>query len=417
MQDERMKFVMEIEAEEESMAEICRAYGVSRKTGYKWLERHQAEGVAGLADRSRAPHSHPNAVSAADEEAILKLRSQHSNWGERKLRKYLNVNWPEQAWPSASAIGDILKRHGLTHAHRRRRRATPSSTLSSATAPNIVWAIDFKGYFRTGDGERCDPLTISDTASRYLLRCQAVDRPDYAHVRPLLEATFREYGLPLALRSDNGPPFASVGLGGLSRLSVLCIRLGVMPERIKPGHPEQNGRHERMHRTLKQDTAQPPKATLRAQQRAFHSFRRIYNEERPHEALEMETPASVYVPSPRRYPARLPEIEYPDGFEVRRVKEHGDVCLAGRRFYLSEALTGELVGLQENEHGWRIWFGPIELARLDRKHLLHPLPGHPPRVPSRCLERVCARPPDSLRRAPNTATEEAPDCEPSLGKR
>jgi len=414
VQDERMKFIMEVEAGEESMAELCRAYGVSRKTGYKWLARYHAEGVAGLADRSRAPDNHPNAIDKTIEETILALRAQQPTWGERKLRQYLESKRPEQSWPSASTIGALLQRHGLTHARRPRRRATPSTTLSGADEPNQVWAIDFKGHFPTGDGVRCDPLTISDTASRYLLRCQRVARPDYEHVRPLLEATFREFGLPLALRSDNGPPFASVGLGGLSRLSVWCIRLGVLPERIEPGHPEQNGRHERLHRTLKQDTAQPPKATGRAQQRAFNRFRRVYNEDRPHEALDMRTPASVYAPSPRRYPARLPESEYPDGFVVRRVQDHGDVRFASRRLFLSEVLTGEFVGLQEDEQGWRIWFGPVELARLDHKYLLRALPGRPPRIPSRCLERVCARPSGSLRRAPNTAAEKASETEPSL---
>lgn len=258
MHDERVNFVREVEAGEESIADLCRVYGVSRKTGYKWWARYEREGVAGLADRARAPRRHPNAVGADKEAAILALRAQRPTWGERKLHAFLERQHPEHAWPSPSTIGAILKRHGLTYARRRRRHATPSSTLSDATAPNLVWAIDFKGHFRTGDGVRCDPLTISDTASRYLLRCQAVERPDYAHVRPLLEATFREYGLPRALRSDNGPPFASLALGGLSRLSVWFLRLGVVPERIAPGHPEQNGRHERLHRTLKKETASPP---------------------------------------------------------------------------------------------------------------------------------------------------------------
>ena len=413
VQGERMKFIMEIEAGEESMAELCRAYGVSRKTGYKWLARYRAEGPVGLADRSRAPRHHPNAINKTIEEAILALRAQQPTWGERKLHTVLVNRQPEQAWPSPSTIGVLLKRHGLTHARRRRRHATPSTALSSADEPNQVWAIDFKGHFPTGDGVRCDPLTISDTASRYLLRCQRVERPDYEHVRPLLEATFREFGLPRALRCDNGPPFASVGLGGLSRLSVWYIRLGVLPERIEPGHPEQNGRHERLHRTLKQDTAQPPKATGRAQQRAFNRFRRVYNEQRPHEALDMRTPASVYAPSPRPYPARLPEIEYPDGFEVRRVQEHGDVYLGNGRIFLSNVLVGERIGLQEDEQGWRIWFGPIELARLDRCHCRRRTRANvKPRILARCLERVGARPPGSLRRAPNTAAEKAPQKEP-----
>ncbi len=287
------------------------------------------------------------------------------------------------------------------------------------TAPNLVWAIDFKGHFRTGDGVRCDPLTISDTASRYLLRCQVVERPNYAHVQPLLEATFREYGLPRALRSDNGPPFASLAVGGLSRLSVWFLRLGVLPERIEPGHPEQNGRHERLHRTLKKETASPPRATARGQQRAFHRFQRDYNEQRPHEALGMATPASVYVPSPREYPARLEELEYPAGYQRRRVQEHGDIQLGNRVIFLSEVLAGETVGLEEDEEGWRIWFGPLRLARVDREHLQRARRSGPrtrPRVPAECLGRDSGRPTGSLRRAPNTASREAAEKGASPGE-
>ena len=419
MHDERVNFVREVEAGDESIADLCRVYGVSRKTGYKWWARYEQEGVAGLADRSRAPRSHPNAVGADDEAAILALRAQRSSWGERKLHAFLERERPEQAWPSPSTIGAILKRHGLTYARRRRRHATPSSTLSDATAPNQVWAIDFKGHFRTGDGWRCDPLTISDTASRYLLRCQAVERPNYAHVQPLLEATFREYGLPRALRSDNGPPFASVALGGLSRLSVWFLRLGVVPERIEPGHPEQNRRHERMHRTLKKETASPPRATARGQQRAFHSFQRDYNEQRPHEALGMATPASVYVPSPREYPARLPEMEYPSRYQLRRVAERGDIHWRNRVVFLSEVLAGETVGLEEDEQGWRIWLGPLLLTRLEREHLQRARrtgKSTRPRVPAECLGRDSGRSTGSLRRAPNTASREAAEKGPCPGE-
>ncbi len=419
MHDERVNFVREVEAGDESIADLCRVYGVSRKTGYKWWARYEQEGVAGLADRSRAPRSHPNAVGADDEAAILALRAQRSSWGERKLHAFLERERPEQAWPSPSTIGAILKRHGLTYARRRRRHATPSSTLSDATAPNQVWAIDFKGHFRTGDGWRCDPLTISDTASRYLLHCQAVERPNYAHVQPLLEATFREYGLPRALRSDNGPPFASVALGGLSRLSVWFLRLGVVPERIEPGHPEQNGRHERMHRTLKKETASPPRATARGQQRAFHSFQRDYNEQRPHEALGMATPASVYVPSPREYPARLPEMEYPSRYQLPRVAERGDIHWRNRVVFLSEVLAGETVGLEEDEQGWRIWLGPLLLTRLEREHLQRARrtgKSTRPRVPAECLGCDSGRPTGSLRRAPNTASREAAEKGPCPGE-
>jgi len=306
VQDERLLLVEEFAAGERSRAEICRRYGVSRKTGYKWYEQFLLHGLAGLADRSRRPLHQPNAVDEEMVGGILEARSRYPSWGERKLKAWLEREHRERCWPSTSSIGNILQRYGLTRPHKRRRRATPSSELTQPCEANQVWAIDFKGWFRTGDGQRCDPLTLSDTHTRYLLRCQAVDQTGGKFIRPLLEASFREYGLPARILSDNGAPFASTGIGGLSRLSVWWLRLGIVPERIAPGHPEQNGRHERMHRTLKQETAQPPARSVRAQQQVFDRFREEYNQERPHEALAMATPASVYAPSLRRFPERLP---------------------------------------------------------------------------------------------------------------
>ena len=282
------------------------------------------------------------------------------------------------------SIGAILKRYGLTSPPKRRRRASPSRQLAEPSAANQVWAIDFKGWFRTGDGRRCDPLTLSDVHTRYLLRCQGVDETGGAFVQPLLKAAFREYGMPVRMRSDNGPPFASTGVGGLSRLSVWWLRLGIGLERIEPGHPEQNGRHERMHRTLKQETARPPERTLRAQQRAFDRFRLEYNEERPHEALAMATPASLYEPSPRRFPSRLPEMEYPAGFAMRIVQQHGDVNWRFGRFFLGEVLSGETVGFEEVQDGWRVWFGPLRLAWLDARELYNSKRRAGPRCASCC---------------------------------
>ena len=369
VQDERLQFILEVRAGEESLAALCRRYGVSRKTGYKWLARYAEHGVEGLADRSRKPLQQPRAVDLATREAIVALRARFPSWGERKLKAWLERERPERAWPAASTIGALLKRCELTRPAQRRWRATPSERLVAAEQPNQVWAIDFKGWFRTGDGSRCEPLTLSDTHSRYLLRCQALERSSGPFVRALLAAAFREYGLPTRIRSDNGAPFASTGVGGLSRLSVWWLRLGVMPERIQPGHPEQNGRHERLHRTLKGETAQPPRRNARAQQQAFARFQRIYNEERPHEALAMATPASVYRPSPRPFPERLPELEYPSGFVRRRVAAHGDISWLFERVLLGEALAGETVGVEELEAGWRIWFGPLPLAWLDARQL------------------------------------------------
>lgn len=369
--DERARFVIEVEDGDFSMAELCRRYGVSRETGYTWWRRYQEGGWEALQDRSRAPRNHPNQMSERTAEAILAARRRYSRWGPRKLRRRLLERHPREKWPSLSAIGALLKREGLTVPRRRRRTAPPcQQPFAACDQPNRVWCADFKGWFRTGDGQRCDPLTISDATTRYLLRCQAVGRPDYTHVQAVFEATFREYGLPEALRTDNGAPFASRGLGGLSRLSVGWVKLGVAVERIKPGHPEQNGRHERMHRTLKEETASPPADNRRAQQRHFDRFRLEYNEERPHDALDLKTPASLYVPSPRPYPSRLPEIEYPDDMVVRKVRPSGAIKWNGAEVFISDVLEGEPVGLLPlDDRYYRIYFMALPLALFDSYRL------------------------------------------------
>src|SRR5437016_11429294 len=272
---ERMKFVALVEEGEETIAALCRRFGISRKTGYKLLERYAAEGVDGLCDRSHAAHHHPHAVSEIIESRIVALRSEHPSWGPRKLHARLRMIEPETHWPAVSTMGDILRRHGLV-VPRRRRLAIPASTspFADCECANDSWCVDYKGWFRTGDGRRCDPLTISDAYSRYLLRCQAVRRVDTRCARPLFEATFREYGLPRAIRSDNGPPFASCSAGGLSQLSVWWIKLGIRPERITPGQPQENGRHERLHGTLAVDACRPPAANRRAQQQRFDASMR-----------------------------------------------------------------------------------------------------------------------------------------------
>jgi len=362
--DERIKFVAEHLRQESSLSELCRLYGISRPTAYKWLDRYALYGPAGFLERSRAPKQHPNQTPAAIEESIIALRQRHPLWGPRKLVVTLQKQDPEERWPAESTVGEILKRHGLTR-ERRRRRKTPGyeGPRHEGGSANDVWAADFKGWFQTGDGCRIDPLTASDWVSRYLLCCHGPESTRFEHVRPEFERTFREYGLPWAIRTDNGPPFASVGLGGLSRLSVWWVRLGIWPERIRPGHPEENGRHERIHKTLKEAVAQPPKATRRAQQKALESFRREYNEQRPHESLGMQTPAECYRPSQRRFPERLPEVEYGPGVEVRRVRSNGQIKWAGEMLFLSEALIGEPVGLRQIDNElWSIHFGPVPLA-------------------------------------------------------
>lgn len=368
--DERMHFIVAHQGGELSMAELCRAFGISRKTGYKWLGRYHASGMEGLNDRARAPQHHPQAVAAAVEERIVAARHTHPTWGPRKLVAWLHRQHPTLPLPAASTVGALLHRAGLTVPRRRRLRATPSAgPLAGTATPNALWCADFKGHFRTRDGAWCYPLTISDYASRYLLRCQALARPDEAHVRAVFETVFRAYGLPEAIRTDNGSPFASVGLGGLTRLSIWWLKLGIRLERIAPGHPEQNGRHERLHRTLKAETTRPPQATLRAQQGAFEHFRRVYNEERPHEALGQQPPAAAYQPSARRYVPRLRAMAYPTGYAVRQVRHNGELRWRGQLVYVSMALVGEPVGLDAVDDGrWAVYFGPVLLGFLDERH-------------------------------------------------
>ena len=371
--EERARFIGEWKQGHWSMAELCRRAGIERKTGYKWVKRYQEGGFPALADQSRAPHHHPNEVSEQVEGKILHSRALYPHWGPIKLKAWLKGKSPEIDWPAESTIGEILKRHGLTVERKKRRKAPPSSQpLAHAVAPNDVWCADFKGWFRCGDQARCDPLTITDGASRYLLRCQLVAETKLKRVRPIFAATFREHGLPRAIRTDNGTPFASVGIGGLSELSVWWIKLGIQPDRIRPGKPQENGRHERMHLTLKQETAQPPAANLRAQQRAFDRFRWVYNEERPHEGLELKTPAECYWSSGREYPSRLPEVEYPADYLIRRVGPCGTFRWRRRqKLFLGKALQGEPVGLEPIGDGiWRLWFSFCPLGVFDETKMV-----------------------------------------------
>lgn len=369
--EEKLRFVFEYEMEERSMTELCQRYAIARETGYVWLRRYRQAGVAGLVERSRATHRHANQTPEEIEQMVLELRQAHMRWGPRKLKRILERDEPGRCWPAASTIGALLKREGLVVARKKRWRTAPySEPLAHADEANRVWCADFKGWFRTADGERIDPLTISDAHSRYLLRCQAVEKTDTARVQAIFEAAFREYGMPEAIRTDNGAPFASRALAGLSRLAVWWIKLGIVPERIAAGHPEQNGRHERMHRTLKQEAAQPPAANRRQQQQALDRFRQQYNEVRPHEALEMGTPASVYQPSPRKFPARVPEPEYPESMLVRSVRPHGHFRWHKEDVFLSEVLWGERVGLLAEDDRWfTIYFAQLPLARFDSRKL------------------------------------------------
>jgi transposase InsO family protein len=365
---ERLKFIAAFLEGEETFTELCSQFWISRKTGYKWVKRYQDEGIGALADRSRAPLSHPHAVSDQVVKQLVAFKRKHRGWGPRKLKVALQKHDPRVIWPAASTIGDILRRHGLTSKRRRIRRSTPyASGLRGYDRPNAVWCADFKGHFRV-DRYRCHPLTISDGFSRFLLSCKALSRPSYRPSRQVFESVFREYGLPETIRTDNGSPFSSLANGGLSALAVWWIRLGIRPERIMPGRPDQNGRHERMHRTLKAETARPARSSFRAQQRAFDLFRKEYNYERPHEALHQEVPADVYSPSPRPYPSRLPKPEYPSHFQVLDVYHNGSMMFAGSQWYVSGCLRDERVGLEEcGNDCWRVYFSWLPFAMLDLK--------------------------------------------------
>lgn len=373
--EERIRFVVHYLEHEYSMSSLCRDFGISRKTGYKMIHRYIEGDFEGLKDIPRTPHHHPCAISDEIEEAILASRCSHPTWGPKKLRAWLDRQDESVKWPAASTIGQILSRHGLTVSRRRSRKTRVyEEPFVGCDYPNAVWSADFKGWFLTADGSRCDPLTITDNYSRYLLRCQAVRPTGYEAVKPVFEAAFREYGLPIAIRTDNGPPFATTTVGGLSRLSVWWLKLGIIPERIEPGKPAQNGRHERMHRTLKGETANPPKRSLRVQQMAFGNFRQEYNHDRPHEAIDQQVPADLYQPSPREYPLILPDMTYPDDMIIRSVKSQGDIWWRGRHVYLSETLAREIVGLRQlNDRIWDIYFGPVRLAQIDsfEKRLIH----------------------------------------------
>lgn len=362
--EERMRFVAAIQKGEASMAALCREFGVSRRIGYKWLARFEAEGAAGLFDRSRAPLHHPQAIGDQITKRCLEVRRAHPTWGPLKVRAYLERHAPTTDWPAASTIGGLFDREGLTVKRKLRRRSPPSTNpFAHCDAANDVWCIDFKGWFLTGDGKRCEPLTITDAYSRYLLRCQALPRTNTEHVWPVLDAAFREFGLPRYMRSDNGSPFASVGAGGLSKLAVKLIKAGVRPERIAPGKPQQNGRHERMHLTLLQDVADPPAKSMREQLKRLRDFQRFYNDERPHQALDNATPADRYQISSRRFDGILREPQYDDQ-EVRRVRRNGDIKLDGKMIYLSQALSGEPVGLAATEGYWLVSYGPVALGTI-----------------------------------------------------
>ena len=369
--DARLQFVADLRRGTEEMAVLCRRYGVSRKTGYKWRDRYAAEGAAGLAERSHAVHACPHATMPDAVDALCELRSRHPTWGPKKLLAVLATRQPRLALPALSTAAALLKRAGLVTSPRRRRTpGHPGRPTAAMDTPNAIWTADFKGEFKTRDGVYCYPLTVCDGYSRTLLACRGLPSTRTAGARPVFERLFREHGLPTRIRTDNGVPFATIALGRLSTLSVWWVRLGILPDLIEPASPQQNGQHERMHRTLKAEATKPPKATLPAQQRRFDAFRREYNEERPHEALGQATPASRYTPSSRPYPTRVPPLEYPAHWEVRRVSRNGGVRWYDAWVNVSHVLAEEYVGFEEIDDGvWAVAFGPLVLGRFDERTL------------------------------------------------
>lgn len=376
LMSQRLAFVEAVlhRAPGQSILDVCRATGVSERVGHRWLKRFAAGGPAALADRSHAPHVPAHQLAPAVIDAIIALRTEQPSWGARKLRDVLRREQPDIGWPAPSTITTLLKRVGLITPRRRTRRERSAWAYPGLTAPqqpNDVWTADFKGQFRLGRGPYCYPLTIGDLHSRFLLTVHALEDTRADPTRVEFQRCFAEYGLPRVIRTDNGAPFGAAGaLGGLSVLAVWWIRLGIRPERIEPGEPQQNGVHERMHRTLKRDATRPPADTLSEQQRRFDRWRHTFNTRRPHEALGDTPPATHYTPSPRPLQKRLPLIEYPARADLRRVDMSGYIKWRQTRLFLSATLAGEYVGLQESAEGeWTINFGSLTLGTYS-EHLM-----------------------------------------------
>lgn len=370
---ERVKFILEWEKRfnavrgDINMAELCREFGISRPCGYKWLHRYRGGGcIEAVHELSRKPHSSPHGIPTDVEDMVVAARKTYPKWGPKKLRSLLAERYPTRQWPSQSAIAMIIKRRGLVRVPRKRLRRYPAvvAPFAHATAPNDVWCVDFKGWFRLGDGEKCYPLTLLDAHSRYLLRCEALLDPDGVSVQRIFDSAFREFGVPKAIRFDGGPPFASNAPGGLSTLSVWWLRLGLELQRIEPGKPQQNGRLERMHRTLKSEVRITD--DVGSQQRVLDVWRQHYNDERPHEALSQTPPCRHYSPSRTKYPRPLvrPQAQ---SFELElAVDKHGAVSFKRRKVIISSALAYEKLQLFPSEPGvWAVSFGQIMLGTLD----------------------------------------------------
>ncbi len=376
----RTQFIAEWLAKRYTVTALSQRYGISRQTAHKWIGRFKRDGFKGLTDRSTAPHHRPQRTPAMIREQIIASKLLHQHWGPKKVVDYLKRHQPKLQWPADSTVGEILKQAGLVKARNKRKRVGADvAVFKDCDRCNRVWSVDYKGQFVLGNGRLCYPLTVTDNYSRYLLQCRALASPNHRDTRSWLEWVFREYGLPQAIRSDNGAPFASMAAGGISRLSRWWIQLGIKPERIKPGKPQHNGRHERMHRTLKAEATRPAAYSLEAQQKRFDAFCREYNDERSHESLERKCPVQVYQPSPQTYPERVPEVEYEQQVQVRSVRHNGQIKWKGEFIYVTEILAKDRVGLTEIDNDlWEVRYGfyllgfiPERTMKLERAKAWH----------------------------------------------
>ena len=370
VEEQRLQIVNAYALGNSSMTDICKQYGISRKTGYKWYHRFLKEGEEGLKDLSKARHNPSDCYTEEQIDRAIDLKLRRRTWGPKKVLAKLKEQYPDENWPSPTRLYEIFKDYHLVTSRRIRSRVPATAPLGDLTACNNTWAVDLKGWFLTGDGRKCEPLTITDCFTRYLIRCSHLDKHSVEYVWPIFDEAFREYGLPDRVRSDNGPPFGSVGVGRLTALSINLIKAGVFPEWIRPGHPEENGRHERFHLTFKQEVASPPKATLALQIQAMSQFHHDYNFERPHEAIGMKTPGSYYHSSPRRWDGILRPPEYDTNeMIVRKVGQSGCIWLSQNEYYLGQSLTGEYVGLKTNQNDeLEFYYGPVYLGKLiDKK--------------------------------------------------
>lgn len=371
--NEKIKFISAyISNSYETFGSLCERFKISCKTGYKYVNRYEREGIDGLKEQSKAPHIQANRMPSYVEQSILEVKYHHPTWGAKKVRNWLIQERREVSWPAKSTIDDLFKRHHLVRPARRKRVVPPyTDPFVVCSKPNDSWSIDYKGQFALGNKQLCYPLTITDNFSRYLLSVEGFTHISGEKTKQILTLLFLEFGLPLAIRSDNGAPFAGRGLAGLSSLAVWLIKLGIVPERIRKGHPEENGRHERMHLTLKKETASPPQFDRRQQQECFNNFKTIFNEQRPHEGIGFNRPAWLYIASDRRYPNKTQPIEYDSSFiNTRRIRTNGTIKWKGKEIFISETLCNETIGLKPySEDEWILNFSFLPIGIFNEKSL------------------------------------------------